>query len=92
MNPTLRRELRVAFSRRAQPLWFRITKWLIILTLVYFFWNRAWFWWLMAALTVAAISLHLYYRHRTAKWTRPWGGWNDLETAGPSSTSTGPHP
>ena len=87
MIPTLSREFRVAFSFRAQPLRFRIIKWLVILTLVYFFGNRLWFWWLMGALCVAALSLHLYYRHRTSKWTRSWGGWNDLEAAGPAPSS-----
>jgi hypothetical protein len=31
MNTTIRREFRVAFSRRAQPVRFRIAKWICIL-------------------------------------------------------------
>ena len=29
MNETIRRELQVAFSKKAQPVWFRIAKWVI---------------------------------------------------------------
>ena len=30
---TIKREVRVAFSRNAQPLWFRITKWVVFVGL-----------------------------------------------------------
>ena len=48
MNAAIRREFRVAFSRRAQPAWFRIVKWTCILIGVAFFHDRAWFWWTRA--------------------------------------------
>jgi hypothetical protein len=75
----MRRELRVALSRHAQPIWFRVVKWMCILIGVALFHDRNWFWWTIAGLTAAAISLHLVYRWRTKVWTRAWGGWNDLE-------------
>lgn len=36
MNP-IERDLRVAFSKRAQPVGFRIVKWIVIVFLVYRF-------------------------------------------------------
>lgn len=75
----LRREARVACSLKAQPLWFRIVKWLGFLAYVVAFHGRAWFWPAIAAGTVAALALHCLYRWKTRGWTQPWGGWNDLE-------------
>ena len=74
----LRRELRVAFSLRAQPLWFRIAKWLGFLAYVVAFRGRAWFWPVIGVCTVGALALHFLYRWQTRGWTRPWGGWDDL--------------
>jgi len=82
MNPfstAIRREFRVAFSRRAQPVWFRIVKWTCILTGVALFHDRRSFWWTMAGLALAGCCLHLLYRRKTKTWTRAWGGWKDLE-------------
>jgi hypothetical protein len=79
MHPALRRELRVAFSLRAQPIWFRVIKWMVLLTLAALYWRAAWFWWLIGGLFVAGMALHMYYRHKTHRWTRAWGGWDDLE-------------
>jgi hypothetical protein len=73
------RELRVAFSRRAQPVWFRGVKWLCILIGIALFHDRRWFWWTLAGLAAAGISLHVFYRWKTNVWTRAWGGWNDVE-------------
>lgn len=75
----LRRELRVAFSRRAQPVWFRVVKWMCILTGVALFHDRNWFWWTLALLAAAGLALHCLYRWKTKVWTQPWGGWNDLQ-------------
>ena len=81
MNPfnvALRREMRVAFSRHAQPSWFRIVKWTAILFGIVWFHNQHWFWWTLAGLVVAGTLLHFFYRRKTRTWTRAWGGWNDL--------------
>lgn len=75
----IHRELRVAFSLRAQPLWFRILKWLCLLTGVALFYDRSWWWWTLAGLAVVAITIHLLYRWQTKVWKRAWGGWDDLE-------------
>lgn len=74
----LRREARVALSLRAQPLWFRITKWAVFLALAALFWRQPFFWWCVLAVAALGLSLHLFYRWKTGGWTRPWGGWDDL--------------
>ena len=79
LNPVIRRELRVVFSLRAQPVWFRLLKWTLLLAGVVLFHARSWFWWTLAGLAAAGTLLHLFYRWKTKSWTRPWGGWNDLE-------------
>lgn len=81
MNPlahALRREARVAFSRRAQPVWFRILKWTCILTGAILFHDRSWFWWTLTSLVVVAMLMHLFCRAKTKTWSRAWGGWDDL--------------
>jgi hypothetical protein len=78
---TLKREIRVALSRKAQPAWFRITKWLVILALTAKFWREPVYWVCFLAAVGAAIALHLFWRYKTKSWTEPWGGWNDVETA-----------
>jgi hypothetical protein len=75
---SLKREARVAFSLRVQPLWFRLLKWTILLGLIKRARTRPAIWRWLAGLTVAGLGLHLFYRAKTRGWTRPWGGWHDL--------------
>jgi len=75
----LRREARVAFSLRAQPLWFRILKWIVIIACVAAFHDHTWFWLVLAGCFATALAVHFLYRWKTRAWTRPWGGWDDLE-------------
>ena len=79
LTHTLRREARVAFSRKAQPVWFRITKWVFLLAVIVLFHDRPWFYWALAGMTVAAFLAHFLYRWKTKTWTRAWGGWKDLD-------------
>jgi hypothetical protein len=74
----IRRECRVAFSRHAQPVWFRIVKWAAVLAGAALFHDRAAFGWCLAGLAAAGTLLHFTYRSKTKNWTRAWGGWNDL--------------
>ena len=78
MNIAIRREFRVAFSRRAQPVWFRIVKWACILTGAAMFYDRSGYWWTLGSLAAAVTFTHFLYRSKTKTWTRAWGGWNDL--------------
>jgi hypothetical protein len=78
LSSTLRREWRVAISLRAQPLWFRLAKWAVFLTLAVRFWRQPRFWaWVLIAVCLG-LALHFLYRRKTRAWTRAWGGWNDL--------------
>ncbi len=78
-STAVRREFRVAFSRRAQPVWFRIVKWTCILTSVALFHGQPWFWWTLTGVALAGCCMHIFYRCKTKTWTRVWGGWNDLD-------------
>src|SRR5262245_43849704 len=77
----MRRELAVALSPRAQAGWFRVVKWAITLTLCVYCWRARNFWWWVAGAFGLAVTLHLVWRVKTHRWTRPWGGWNDVAAA-----------
>ena len=79
LSAALRREFRVALSRRAQPVWFRVTKWVVLLALMVACRQTPLFWWCLLTLTPVGIGLHFFYRWKTRAWTQPWGGWNDLD-------------
>jgi hypothetical protein len=80
-SSTFRREARVAFSQRAQPLWFRILKWAILIALGVTFWRAPLFWVCLLAAFVLSLALHYFWRWKTKGWTQPRGGWSDVETA-----------
>ena len=72
-------ELRVALSPTAQPVWFRVLKWTLIIIAAWYFHNARYFWWCVLALFAVAIGLHLLWRSKTKVWTQPWHGWNDVD-------------
>lgn len=74
----IERELRVAFSPRAQPWWFRVIKWTLIIVVTARYRKRWWFGYVMGSVTLGAIALHMFYRWKTQGWRRAWGGWSDL--------------
>jgi hypothetical protein len=75
---SLKREVKVALSLRAQPLWFRVVKWAVIVVVTALLWNTRYLWWWMGGGLVLGLSLHFFYRWKTQGWTRAWGGWDDL--------------
>jgi hypothetical protein len=75
----IKRELRIAFSKRAQPIWFRFAKWVLLIGGVFVFWGSPFLWYWLGTLLVIGIFVHFLYRWRTLGWTRPWGGWSDVE-------------
>lgn len=75
-SKALQREFEVAFSKHAQPIWFRIVKYIVIGLFVYFFWNRAWFWTVVFVFLGLSLALHFWYRYKTAGWRKSYGGWN----------------
>jgi hypothetical protein len=76
MNKKIRRELEVAFSKHAQPVWFRIAKYVLLALSLYFFWESGTFWIVVLILFAAAMILHFWYRYKTQGWTRSYGLWN----------------
>lgn len=78
---SLRRELRVCFSLKTQPLWIRLLKWAVLIAFAARYHEARWFWPLLAACFVAGLGLHVLYRWQTRAWTRAWGGWDDVKSA-----------
>ena len=78
LRDAVRLECHIAFSKAAQPVWFRAIKWAVILTLAWTYWRAPYFWPSVAGLVVVALSLHFIWRFKTRRWTQPWRGWNDL--------------
>jgi len=76
---TLKREARVALSKKAQPVWFRVAKWTALVVFGLLFWRSRYFWWTLLGLLIVALVLHFIWRWKTKGWTQPWGGWNDLD-------------
>ena len=74
----VRLELRVAFSKHSQPLWFRVLKWSFLLSVVSWLWPTRWLWPALLGLLTVGLAVHFFYRWKTRAWTRPWGGWDDL--------------
>lgn len=83
MMHLIKRELRVAFSKKAQPVWFRVVKWIALLTSFRFLWRnkREHFWFWLGGMFLVGVTMHGVWRWQTDGWTRPWGGWSDVEAA-----------
>jgi hypothetical protein len=75
---TLKREVRVALSKRAQPIWFRIVKWIVAIGISVALWPTPYFWWWIGGALTLSLTLHMIWRWKTKAWTQAWGGWNDL--------------
>ena len=75
LNKIVKREFQVAFSKDAQPVWFRILKYMIIGSLMYFFWNTLFLWIFMIVLFILGLGLHMWYRYKTEGWTKSYGMW-----------------
>jgi hypothetical protein len=81
VGKAVKREMRVAFSRHAQPAWFRVLKWTILLGVIVRLWSHPYFWlWIFGALGLG-LTVHFIWRWKTKGWTQPWGGWNDVQAA-----------
>lgn len=74
----IKNELRVAFSRNAQLLWFRVTKWVIFIAVSKRLrgsrWLRVW----TFGGVFAGLTGHLVYRWKPRGWTGPFGVWADI--------------
>ncbi len=72
----LKREFEVVFSKNAQPIWFRFLKYICIGIYIFFFWNHDLFWPILLVLFGLSLTLHFWYRYKTAGWTKSYGGWD----------------
>ena len=73
----LKRDVAVAFSPRAQPVWFRVVKWILFIAITVRWHDSPYFWPGLGAAVCLGAPLHFFYRWKTRGWTRAWGGWND---------------
>jgi hypothetical protein len=81
VNASFKRDVRVALSPRAQPVWFRIVKWIVAIAVTVTLWRTPYFWvWIFGSVALS-LTLHFVWRWKTKGWTQPWGGWSDVETA-----------
>ena len=74
----VQRELQVAFSPHAQPCWFRLIKWSVLIVVTARYRQRWCFPYLVVFALSGGISVHLFYRWKTQGWTHAWGGWDDV--------------
>lgn len=76
LSKTLQRELEVAFSKTAQATWVRVLKYVILGYLMYCFWSSTLFWIILGIVLLLSLSVHFWYRYKTAAWTKSYGGWD----------------
>ncbi len=85
-SETIRREIRVVLSRNRSPLPLRVAKLVLFALVTRGLYGTRWFRSWVFGLPLAGLATHLIYRHMTHGWTRPWGGWKDIEAAHPKET------
>jgi len=71
----LQREIEVATSKKSQPAWFRILKYILLGLIVYLFWGSKYLWIILVFLFVMAMLLHFWYRYKTQGWTKSYRMW-----------------
>lgn len=79
MKETVAREFEVMFSKETQPIWFRITKWVLYGALAYLLRGKKWFWGWVLGVPVIGMAMHLFYRWKTRGWKESWGGYKPNE-------------
>jgi len=72
-SKTLRREIEVAFSKHAQPAWFRLVKYTVLIIAFYFFRGEKVFWIILLIGFIFGLILHFWYRYKTQAWTKSYG-------------------
>ena len=76
LSKIIQREFEVAFSKHAQPVWFRVVKYCALAFLFYFLWGTTLLWIILSIVFVVGLSLHFWYRHKTHGWTKSYGLWD----------------
>ena len=81
---SIKRELRVIRNNNGSPVLQRIIKWAIFLSVARKLrgtrWFRAW----AFGLPIMGIAVHMFYRHKTDAWTKPWGGFKEVQGSKPA--------
>ena len=81
---SIKRELRVIRNNNGSPVVQRIIKWAIFISVARKLrgsrWFRAW----VGGLPIMGIAVHMFYRHKTDAWTKPWGGFKDVQGSRPA--------
>ena len=60
---------------------FRVVKWIVLIGGAVLLFQTTLFWYWVIGLSLIGVILHFVYRWKTHGWTRPWGGWTDVEAA-----------
>jgi hypothetical protein len=74
-SETIKREIEVAFSKHSQPAWFRILKYILLGSVLYFFWGNKLLWIGLLVMFIFSLLLHFWCRHKTHGWTKSYGLW-----------------
>jgi hypothetical protein len=75
LSKKVKREIEVAFSKHSQPVWFRVVKYILLGSALYFFWGNSLLWIILLIFFVFALLLHFWYRYKTQGWTKSYGMW-----------------
>ena len=75
----IKREIEVAFSKYSQPIWFRVCKYILLVLVLFLFWDTKTLWIILSVLFVIAMALHFWYRYKTKGWTKSYGLWKYRE-------------
>ena len=75
LSKTIKRELEVAFSKHSQPIWFRVLKYILLGSTLYFLWGTKLLWIILLIMFAFAMLLHFWYRYKTNGWTKSYGLW-----------------
>jgi hypothetical protein len=73
---TLKREYEVAFSKRSQPVWFRVAKYFLLGVIVYLLWGTRWLWITLGIMVILALVMHFWVRYKTNGWKKSYGLWD----------------
>ena len=71
----IKREVKIAFSKKVQSIWVRILKYILLLLLIYFFRNIRLFWIIFFTTLILALIVHFWARYKTKGWTKSYGLW-----------------
>jgi hypothetical protein len=75
LKKVIKREIEVAFSKHSQPIWFRVCKYILLVLVIFFFWDTKMLLVILSFLFVFSFAMHFWYRYKTKGWTQSYGLW-----------------